>query len=333
MKSPVNSIIRQSTRRDEEKYNVLCCATHEGYQASMSGTNAEYYFYFTDKLKRWRHDYRALPKNCHILPDDYIPSYIDFDLCLSQSRFGQHQALKPIADKLHIPYITIEHTDRLDFWSDSDMSKLKNMKGIQNYFITDYSRSRWGWSENEAGLIPHGVDTELFKPDEYGPRHGILSVVNDFVNRGAILGFDMWKRLVKDLPTYLAGDTPPLSQAAPSVEHLVSYYQKSSIFLNTSVFSPIPTVMLEAAACECAIVSTSNCAIPEIFTHGHDALLSNNESELREYLELLLKDDELSRTLGRNARKTISEKYGLDKFTQNWDSILKHTASLTYTGV
>lgn len=332
MKSPINSIIRQAARKKDDKYNILTVATHEGYQSAMSQTHAEYYFFFTKGLKRWRDDYRELPSNCHILPDDSVPSWIDFDICLSQSKFGQFQTLQPLAAQLHIPLIHAEHTDRLPSWSDKDVESLKSLRATKTYFITDYSRKRWGYSEEEAGLIPHGVDSTLFYPDYKIKRSGILTVANDFINRGPLLGFDLWKSLVKGLPVNLVGDTPPFSYAAQNVEELVRHYQKASVYLNTAPYSPVPTAVLESAAAGCALVSTNTCAIPDIFTHEYDALLSNNESELRKYLELLVNDHKFARQLGENARKTVMEKFNLAQFVQNWNNIFDEAANIVYTG-
>ena len=47
--------------------------------------------------------------------------------------------------------------------------------------------------------------------------------------------------------------------------------------------------------------------------------------ELRAYLEMLLNNPALARKLGDNARKTIEEKYGIDKFLKSWNDLLYKT--------
>ena len=117
------------------------------------------------------------------------------------------------------------------------------------------------------------------------------------------------------------GDTPGLSKQSESVEDLVTEYQKSQVFLNTSTLSPIPMALLEAMSCGCGIVTTETCMIPEIVEHGVNGLMSNNEEELREYTQQLLNDAELSKKLGEEARKTIKEKLSEQKFIDNWNKI------------
>ena len=84
-------------------------------------------------------------------------------------------------------------------------------------------------------------------------------------------------------------------------------------------------VLLEAMACGCAIVSTANCMIPEIIENGKNGLISNDPQELRGFLDLLLKNEDLAKELGANARKTIVEKYNLKRFTDNWNKLFYST--------
>ena len=65
-----------------------------------------------------------------------------------------------------------------------------------------------------------------------------------------------------------------------SIEALRDAYKSSSVFLNTSIHSPVPTVLMEAMACGCAVVSTDNCMIPEIIEHGVNGLLANTSEKL-----------------------------------------------------
>ena len=64
------------------------------------------------------------------------------------------------------------------------------------------------------------------------------------------------------MPIKVLGDSPGLSKPAESIEALREAYKTSSIFLNTSIHSPVPTVLMEAMASGCAVVSTNNCMIP-----------------------------------------------------------------------
>ena len=123
------------------------------------------------------------------------------------------------------------------------------------------------------------------------------------------------------------GNTPGFSTPAKDHNELLMSYRQCGVFLNTSLISPIPMVLLESASCGCPIVSSLNCAIPNIFTHKHDALLSNNPDELRSYCQQLLQDKDMARELGENARKTILEKFTLERFVNDWNSLFRRAVS------
>jgi glycosyltransferase involved in cell wall biosynthesis len=181
----------------------------------------------------------------------------------------------------------------------------------------------WGYTEGD--VIHHGIDTEQFKDLGLQREVRILSVVNDWINRGPILGFDLYRQITQGLPIMPVGATPGLSEPAKSTEELVHFYNTSRIFLNTSIISPIPASLLEAMSTGCAVVSTDNCLITDVIQNGYNGFKSNNPAELRHYLEVLMGDPELAKRLGQNARKTILEKFSLDRFVSEWNKLFYET--------
>ena len=118
-----------------------------------------------------------------------------------------------------------------------------------------------------------------------------------------------------------------LSQPAPSIEALVDEYNSAQIFLNTSTVSPVPTSLLEAMSCGCAVVTTATCMIPEIIVNGENGFMSNDEAELRGYIDQLLADEDLRKRLGVAARETVLTNFSEQDFIKNWndtfDGVLK----------
>jgi hypothetical protein len=228
--------------------------------------------------------------------------------------------------------LNLEHTLPMASWT-GNLSQFKQMRGDVNVFISEYSREQWGWAEDDAYVIHHGIDTEVFTPPISPQRKlHVLSVVNDFANRDYFCGYNLWKEVTGGLPVKLLGDTPGLSEPAKSIEELVKAYQQCGVFLNTSLVSPVPTVMLEAMACGCAVVSTNTCMIPDIIKHGENGFIYNNAKEMREGLELLLEDKELNAKLGAAARRTIEKRFSLDRFVTDWIALLNIVKNVPYTG-
>ena len=221
--------------------------------------------------------------------------------------------------------ISIEHTLPRTEWQKNILAQYHSMRGDLNIFISDYSREKWGWSGQEASVIHHGIDTEIFCPPttEDERECQALSVVNDWINRDWCCGFNFWAEATSypnyEFPVSVVGDTKGLSKPAESTEALISEYQKSLIFVNTSLISPVPTSLLEAMSCGCAVVSTSNCMIPEIIKDGENGFLTNNALEMKKIIKRLMDDRALCKKIGQNARKTILEKFNIQSFVEEWN--------------
>ena len=315
----------------DRKLNILTFATHERYEENLCKTGHN--FYSLPIGKTWDTDYAPVPDNYHII--NTIPDYVDFDLILTHTScdrmFKAHQLLSGSdineGNKTGIPILRHTHVlPDVRFDVPSQVTAFQQYPRDKDSFISAYNMAQWGAAD--ASVVEHGVDIDFWKPDENIERdNACLSVVNDWPNRDWCCGYNLWQQTVQGLPIKVFGKSPGLSEPANSTAHLREIYKCSRIFYNTSLHSPVPTVLLEAMACGCAIVSTANCMIPEIIENGKNGLISNDPQELRGFLQLLLKDQDLAQELGDNARKTIKERYSLERFVNSWNALLHSTVN------
>lgn len=325
--------IRTIMRRcdPDRKLNILTFATHERYEENLCKTGHNFYSLAIGKT--WDTDYAPVPDNYHIV--NTIPDYIDFDLVLTHTScdrmFKAHQHLAGSdvtqGNKTGIPILRHTHVlPDVRFDVPSQIAAFQQYPSDKDSFISAYNMNQWGMTD--ASVVEHGVDIDFWKPDENIERdNACLSVVNDWPNRDWCCGYNLWQQTVQGLPIKVFGKSLGLSEPANSTAHLREIYKCSRIFYNTSLHSPVPTVLLEAMACGCAIVSTANCMIPEIIENGKNGLVSNDPQELKGFLQLLLKDHDLAKELGENARKTIVEKYNLERFVDSWNNLLYSTVN------
>jgi len=337
--SAVSTILRASSKKHGDPLNILTFVTHERYESFLSKTGHNFFSLTTTDTKDWNSHYGPIPSNYHILKSKdsniRVPLHLDIDLVLSQSKFGQFQILEQIATRLHLPMVNLEHTLPVDSWSPENFNLMKNMTGDINIFITKYNMSQWGYEEGRNfSSIYHGIDTDLFSPSKEDKREPhALSVVNDWINRDYCCGFNIWKQISEEIPTKVVGDTPGLSEPAKSVDDLVNQYRSSQVFLNTSTLSPIPMSLLEAMSCGCAVVSTNNCAIPEVIKDGENGFFFDNPAEARQKISMLLSNPELARRIGQNARDTILSNFSEGVFIDKWNDIFRRASNMVYTGV
>ena len=325
----VASIISKSTCK-KKTYNILTFNTHERYQTQLAKTGHNFYAFNADGMKEWIPGHGDIPENYYNLPKNSIYTGLDFDFILAQSKFGQMQAAHQINQMLNLPIVALEHTLPVQNWTNEQLSQMKQMTGDVNVFISEYSAKQWGPTGSRE-VVLHSIDTELFKPQERLERKPqVLSVVHNFIDRDYCCNYSGWQRITKpdEIKTRVVGDTPGLSKQSDSIQDLVSEYQSSQIFLNTSTLSPIPMALLEAMACGCAVVTTATCMIPEIIEDGVNGYISNDEDQLQSSIQNLLNNPGLAKELGENARQTILEKFNEDSFVGNWNNIFNKAYGL-----
>lgn len=327
MATLMGSLLRAGYRTAAQPLNILTFPTHERYQSGLAATGHNFFLFQGEGIKTWNETYAPLPSNHSLFkPNIEPPIDIDFDLILSQNKFGQFPVAHHLSRAWHVPLISLEHTLPFKGWDKMALAELRSKQGDVNVFISEYSLKEWGGADADA-VIHHGVDTNIFSP-AYGNarRPLLLSVVNDWINRDWCCGFNLWQKISEGMPVCVVGDTPGLSKPATSTTQLIEFYSQSSIFLNTSLISPVPTALLEAMSCGCACVSTATCMIPEVIHHGVNGLISNDPAELRQFCQDLLKNEKLARKLGEAARQTILERFSMREFVNSWDSLFRTVA-------
>lgn len=337
----LRTLLRKATREKGEPLNIITFPTHERYESNLCKTGHNFYSLAIKDFTKgnWNEQYAEIPSNYHIIysnPDNIeVPSYIDIDLVLSQNKYGQFWVGQDLARQIGCSLINIEHTTTTTAnpLHQDALTESKKMIADYNVYISEYNRQAWEW-ENPYHVIHHGIDMDVFKcsTDILDREKVALSVVNDWANRDWCCGFTLWRTATgfphnQVVPVKVIGDNPGISKPATDTKELASVYDNSRVYLNTSTASPIPTSMLEAMSCGCAIVSTNNCMIPEIIEHGVNGFLSNDPIALRQYTQELLSNDSLAKEMGEAARKTIEERFSLDKFLTNWNILFEEASN------
>lgn len=329
--------VRSLMRRPQEKLNILTFATHERYEENLCKTGHN--FYSLRFGKEWDTTYAPVPDNYHIV--DKIPEYVDIDLVLSHTSCNRIQAAHDILTdtrgghgQLSVPILRHCHVlPDVRFKPEEEVKSFGNIPVDANSFISNFNRDTWGFSKDNASVVEHGVDTEFWSQgvDSRSRELYCLSVVNEFPSRDWCCGFNLWKEVASD-PTVpcqvvgkCTGEHAGFSQPAQCREHLRDIYQTAAVFLNTSIHSPVPTVMMEAMACGCPVVTTGTCMIPEIIEHGVNGIIANDAESMKTWCKKLLQEPDFARKIGEAGRRTIQQRYNLDRFVQSWNKLLNKT--------
>ncbi len=188
-------------------------------------------------------------------------------------------------------------------------------------------------------VIPNYVDTDLFRPmamesvpdsvlfvGRIAPEKNLdllLEALASLPARLRIIGEGRLRPTLQTRFSYL--DDRVAWEGTVAHRELPRFINESAIFALPSRYEGHPKALLEAMACESAVVGGDSPGIREIITHGENGLLSELKPfSLRETIRRLLNDSQLRRHLGKTARRYVLNRYSLEKIVKKeWDLLCR----------
>lgn len=306
---------------------ILMTSTHPMTDRNLCNTGHEFYNLDIPQFPIKWHREGGVPSNMHIISSlDEMPCRPD--VIISQNIVDQFQHWVGISKIFDCPIICFEHTVPTDAWIGMDIPrKLQvDLRGFERAFITDFSRKDWCCSEEDnSHVIYHMIDTDKYN-GWLGGNGRACVIVNSFGNRKWAVG-DVEELLTKDGKQRidLFGNNSGYESKPLSESEVIQTLQDYDVFVNTSLRSPIPASLLEAASVGCPIVTTATCAIPEFFTNEVNCLTYSTFEECLQQIDRLLQDKPLRKKLSLAARETILSKFNKNRYVADWNSLLKTT--------
>jgi len=181
-------------------------------------------------------------------------------------------------------------------------------------------------------VIPNYVETDIFKPMETPKKENSICFVGRLSQEKNL--YALVEALEGLCPTSLdiIGSGPLLRGLKDFIEHnninvnflgnvpnhkLPEILNQHEVFILPSLYENMPKTLLEAMACGMPVIGTNVKGINEVIEHGKNGILcSTDPASIREAIMTLMKDEELRKKLGKNARRTIVRNYGLDKLVR-----------------
>lgn len=204
-----------------------------------------------------------------------------------------------------------------------------------------------------VSVVANGIDTNKFHRNETlrASKRQQLGFDDDAIVVGTIAVFRQQKRLdiwldalamvhtqIPTLRGVMVGDGPLMEQLQEQVkrlglDHMVvftgiqtdtpAWLSAFDIFMMSSDFEGLPLALLEAMACECAVVATRVGGIPEVVNDGENALLSpaGNIQQLAKNLSKTTQDIVLRKRLGINSRQQVEANFSLSKMVNQLETL------------
>jgi glycosyltransferase involved in cell wall biosynthesis len=113
-------------------------------------------------------------------------------------------------------------------------------------------------------------------------------------------------------------------------EEIISWYNKSDVFVSPAIWEGFPNTLLEAWASGLPVIITNVGGISKICTNNQDALVipSKDSVKLAEAIEKMLRDTKLREKLSKNGRKKVETNYTWkivsDIFIKLYGDLIEH---------
>jgi len=199
--------------------------------------------------------------------------------------------------------------------------------------------------KGEIEVIPNGVDLDLFKSTERidGKKEKVILTVSrlvkkngvdDLIKAGQYLDFpfkiliigigpdeEKLKKLVKKLKL----QNKVIFKGEIKYGELPRYYNIADVFVRPSLTEGLGNVFLEAMTAYLPIIGTNVGGIPDFLEDKKTGLFCEikNPKDIAEKIKEILFDNNLRKTLSKNGRNLVWEKYGWDKISQQMELIFK----------
>jgi L-malate glycosyltransferase len=195
-----------------------------------------------------------------------------------------------------------------------------------------------GVSDAQAVHMPIGLDQAKYRvisPIEGRPAQ-VAMAYNSHPLKRAQLGLSALAQVKRRLPELEAvafGATEPIHEVPAGVTYLTSppqativerIYNRSRVFLNSSLREGFSLPSIEAMACGCALVTTDNGGSRDCAFQGKTALVAppGNGTGLATYVERLLRDD-VQRVRLAQAGRRFARRYDWDDSARRVERFLE----------
>jgi glycosyltransferase involved in cell wall biosynthesis len=186
--------------------------------------------------------------------------------------------------------------------------------------VTHYNSLMWDNGQTPTAVIEHSVAID--PSIRYSGHRKIgITMINGMQKRPRIAGYDIFVQARQRVPLDAVGmETRDLGGLGDipyrDLHRLIADYR----FLFSPIrYTSLPLAVIEAMTIGMPVVALATTELPTVILHGETGYVSCNVDELIERMLFLLADHEEACRLGRNARAVAHERFGLDRFIQDWN--------------
>jgi hypothetical protein len=260
-----------------------------------------------------------LPDNVYEVPTERVRE-LDLDLIIYQTpkNYFEDQFEILSAAQRKLPKIYLEHnTPKPDAVNTRHPIDDPDVLLIH---VTHFNRLMWDNGVTPTRVIEHSVAID--PSIRYGgERAQGITVMNGMQKRPRIAGFDLFLQAQERVPLTAAGmETEPVGGLGDvpyrDLHRRVAEYR---FLFSPARYTSLPLAVIEAMTIGMPVVALAATELPTVIQNGVNGYVSCDLDELIAHMQELIDDPELARRLGHNARETALRRFGLERFSRDWN--------------
>jgi hypothetical protein len=191
--------------------------------------------------------------------------------------------------------------------------------------VTHFNALFWDTGSTKTRVIEHGIVDPGYRYTGELPR--VAVAINEPVRRGRVTGTDLLPRLNGEVGLDVFGigaDEIGGSDVPQSALH--HEFARRRAYLHPIRWTSLGLTLLEAMHLGMPVVALDTTEVAEAVP-PEAGVVSNRIDVLRGALRDFVRDPERAREAGLAARRAALERYGLERFLADWDTVLEEVAS------
>ena len=256
---------------------------------------------------------------------------LDLDLVIYQTEKNFTLDAREVltSEQRALPAIYLEHNTpqgRIN-----EMIHPVNDPGVLLVHVTHFNDLFWDCRESPTRVIDHAVMPSDPEGSYTGELQRGVSLVNDMPRRKRVVGEDVFRRARKEVPldlfgfnsTEVAGGFGDLPQV--EVHEKMKAYR---FYFNPIRYTSLPLSVLEAMEIGLPVVALATTELVTVIKNGENGFIDTNLDSLVCRMQQLLSDPEEARRIGDEGRRTVRERFGLERFAADWEAAFEKALKL-----
>lgn len=194
--------------------------------------------------------------------------------------------------------------------------------------VSHFNALMWDNGSTPWRVIEHGV----LVPDSVQYRGDLdtgLVIVNDLARRGRRLGADIFQEARTQVPLQLVGMAAEALGGIGEIAHaeLPAFSARYRYLFNPIRYTSLGLAVIESMMVGMPVVALATTEMVTVIDNGESGYLDTNLNTLIAHMKELGRSPALARQLGAMARRRASERFGIGRFCDDWERVLREVTS------